>query len=75
MGLHMIPTGVHWCYKVMDGSGDVCSRVLRRADQALSESGPSHATPVPTVRRILREINEFRRNPHADIQIFPSEER
>ncbi len=49
--------------------------VLKRADQALSVSTSTSVTPSPVVRRILREINEFRRNPHTDVEIFPCEER
>ena len=51
-------------------------RVLRMASLAISLDEPRSTTaPNACTRRILSEINGFRRNPHTDIEIFPSEER
>ena len=50
-------------------------RILRLASLAMNLEESEAAAPNPCVRRILREINEFRRNPHTDIEIFPSEDR
>ena len=65
---------MYFCYPVLH-IADTSHRVLHTASLAISLEGSRASTTSPCNRRILREINEFRRNPHTDIEIFPSEDK